>query len=135
MTTSPKRQIDQPLPAAAPSFPTQPAIAAVFDLTDSDELYICDRIRHMHTGRWPLFRAYAMRRVGSIVYEVAEWNPRHRRRETTISVLTWDLRQRCLRWHDCPTLAAARTTFAEMVEVARFTNKTAPAGGSGTGAR
>lgn len=102
----------------------------MFDLSDEIERFICERIRQMHTGRWPLFRAYAMRRVGSVVYEVAEWRPqRPRRLPVSFSLLSWDLRQPGLRWRDCPTLTEARKLFASTVSAARSADLE-PANGS-----
>lgn len=102
-------------------------IAAVFDLADDAERFICDAIRRMHTGRWPLFRAYRMRRVGSLVYEVAEWLPRCRNRKTPVfSIVTWDIREAGLRWHDYPTLAAARDAFVVVTSGAHASEVSPP---------
>lgn len=112
MTNSAKGQGQMTPPPIESTVRSQPPIAAVFDLADDAERFICDAIRRMHTGRWPLFRAYRMRRVGSLVYEVAEWLPRRRNRKTPVfSMVTWDIREAGLRWHDYPTLAAARDAF------------------------
>lgn len=89
-----------------------PTIAALLNLTDEKERFIQDRIRHMHTGRWPLWRMLAIRRVGRLLYELAEWCPNRRRQPTVrFSVLCWDLDACGLSWVDCPSLAAARTAF------------------------
>lgn len=89
-----------------------PTIAASLDLTDEKERFIQDRIRHMHTGRWPLWRMLAIRRVGRSLYELAEWCPNRRRRAgARFTVLRWDLDACGVSWTDCPSLGAARAAF------------------------
>ena len=128
MTNSAKGQGQMTPPPIESTVRTPPLSAAVFDLADDAERFICDAIRRMHTGRWPLFRAYRMRRVGSLVYEVAEWLPRGRNRNTPVfSMVTWDIREAGLRWHDYPTLAAARDAF-DLVASGAQASEVAPPG-------
>lgn len=94
----------------------------VLNLDDEKERFIFERIQHTHRGRWPLFKAYAMRRVGDVIFEVAEWNPkRSGPSPRTFTVLTWDVCRSGLSWLDCPTLAQAKSRFAAMAESDRTT--------------
>ena len=48
-------------------------VLAKLDMNNQVEREVRDIIARVHTGRWPLLRAYSMRRIGSAVYEVAKW--------------------------------------------------------------
>jgi len=98
-----------------------PRIAAAFDLNNESEREVRATIERFHTGRWPLFRCHAMRRVGNVVYEVVQWNRGSVKGSPPVySLVTWDLTEIWLRWRDYPTLEAAREAFAAIV------GKTAP---------
>ena len=93
-----------------------PKMVATLDLTSETEQKIHAIIQRFHTGRWPLFRCHALRRVGSLIYEVAEWRPyRTDGREPKFSVVTWTLTEIGLSWSDYATLDAAREAFATLI--------------------
>lgn len=92
-----------------------PKVVALFNLSDDREREMRAIIERFHTGRWPLFRCHAMRRVGSVVYEVVRWNPSRQRRPYTYSVVTWELTAIALRWREYATLEAAHEAFAAIV--------------------
>lgn len=49
-------------------------IVAKLDLADEGQRRLHDFIRRMHTGRWPMLRALAMRQgADGRLYEAAEW--------------------------------------------------------------
>jgi hypothetical protein len=123
------RSTSAPRLRRVPSLPmSPPRIAAVFDLTSEVEREVRALIERLHRGRWPLFRCYAMRRVGSVVYEVARWNPtRPGSRPPTYSLVTWDLSAIGLRWRDYPTLDDARTAFAVLIRNIAAGTPAAPA--------
>lgn len=95
--------------------PSLLSAVAIFDLTDQTEREMHAIIERFHTGRWPIFRCHAMRRVGSVIYEVVQWTPARVSRPPAHALVTWDLTTLGLRWRDCPTLAAALDAFAAAV--------------------
>jgi hypothetical protein len=93
-----------------------PRIVAVLDVSNEVEREVRDAIQRFHTGRWPLFRCYALRRAGSVIYEVAQWNPKltgHGPR--LFSLVEWNLSARAMCWRYFPTLAAAREALADVI--------------------
>lgn len=82
------------------------SIAAKLNLSSNMERQVCDLIRRMHTGRWPLFsRMHDIQRVGDELVELAEW------RGGGYSIVHWSLTEIALRWQDHATLAHARSAF------------------------
>lgn len=72
-------------------------IVALLDLSDDGCRFIHDAIQRTHSGRWPIWRAIAMRQEGSVIVELA----RVLRRRTALAqftVLRWDSRARSLSW-------------------------------------
>lgn len=105
-----------------------PRIAAVFDLSNEIESEMRSIIERFHTGRWPLFRCYAMRRVGKVIFEIARWNPgRTDKRPPVYSLVTWDLTAIGLRWREFLTIEDAREAFAAAVGKVPAINAAAPA--------
>lgn len=84
-----------------------PKVTVKLDLTDEKQHFIHGAIHRMHTGRWPLFRAFAMRQVGTIIYEVAEWQPRRNKKRPRFTVLRWDACACGLSWQDQRSRRAA----------------------------
>ena len=134
MTTSSKSQRPRKQTQGQSPCPTEPAIVATFDRTAPEERFICDRIQHMHSGRRPLLRAHAMRRIGDKVYELACWHPgRAPRRVPAPTVLIWDIGKHGLSWQDFPTIGEARTSYLARVETALSGATTPPDGQTGDG--
>ena len=94
---------------AAMSFQT--AIAEAFDLSDEKESFLYGRIRHMHSGRWPLWRMLAIRRCGERILELAEYAPRRSQSRRRFALIDWSIDPPGLSWQQFPTLRAARQAF------------------------
>lgn len=124
------RSASVPRTRRRPSLPlSPPKVVAFFNLADPTEREVRATIERFHRGRWPLFRCYAMRRVGSVVYEVARWNPNRPDRHACVySVVTWALTEIGLRWQDYPTLDAAREAFDAMVGSASIASRATSSG-------
>lgn len=91
-------------------------VVATLDFTSETAQKMHTIIQRFHTGRWPLFSCHALRGVGSVIYEVAEWRPyRTDGREPKFSVVTWTLTEIGLSWRDYPTLIAAHEAFTALV--------------------
>ena len=84
-----------------------PSTAAKLDLTDEEQRFIHDAIQRTHTGRRPLWRALAMRQVGLILYEAAQWHPHRDDARSRYTVLRWDMAKRAVSWQDQPSRRAA----------------------------
>lgn len=92
--------------------PSASTSTAPLDLTDEKERFIHDRIHFMHTGRWPMYRMLALRRVGDMLYELAERSPRRARAESRcFTVVRWSISPPGLSWNDYPVLSDARAAF------------------------
>lgn len=121
-TSTPARRLGSSLPMSPPG------MAAVLDLSNEIEREVRAIIERFHTGRWPLFRCHAMRRVGSVIYEVAQWNrARGKGSPPAYSLVTWDLTTIGLRWLEFSTLEAAREAFAAAVGNTAPKNPATPA--------
>ncbi len=104
---------------------------ATRDFTSETAEKIRTIILRFHTGRWPLFRCHALRGVGNVIYELAEWRPyRTDGREPKYSVVTWTLTEIGLSWRDYPSLTAARQAFTELVNAAGPTAPSSMQGGA-----
>jgi hypothetical protein len=90
---------------------SQPTIAATLDLTNENERFIYNRIHGMHTGRWPLWRMLAIRRLDERICELAEHVPRRPRKRRRFAVVHWSINPPGLSWMDYPSLRAARDAF------------------------
>lgn len=92
---------------------SQTAIAEAFDLSDEKESFLYGRIRHMHSGRWPLWRMLAIRRFSERIIELAEYASRRSRRR--FALIDWSINPPGLSWQQFPTLRVARQAFAERI--------------------
>ena len=92
--------------------PHASTIAVSLDLTDAKERFVQGWIHRAHTGRWPLWRMLDLRRVGRVLYELAEWRPNRRTAAArTFTVLRWDLDAVGVSWRDSRSLVKARAGF------------------------
>lgn len=65
---------------------------AELGLTDDRQRRVQELINNTHTGRWPLWRGYAMHCRGARVYELVEWVPRRQSIEARrFNVVTWSV--------------------------------------------
>ena len=94
---------------------SQTAIAEAFDLGDEKERFLYGRIRHMHSGRWPLWRMLAIRRCGERIIELAEYAPRRSRSRRRFALVDWSINPPGLSWQEFPTLRVARQAFAARI--------------------
>lgn len=91
---------------------------ATLDLSDDLQRWLQELIRRTHTGRWPLWRGYAMRRHRDRLYELVEWVPRQKFVEAKrFNVITWIVTATSVgtTWQrEHMTLREARALFAQM---------------------
>ena len=84
------------------------AVVAALGLTEEDQRRLSVLIRRLHRGRWPLLRCLAMRQVGGVLYEAAEWrkgcSPRY-------GLVTWRADGLGLSWQGLATRQAPLTTL------------------------
>lgn len=57
-------------------------------------------------GRWPILKSYSTRRAGWRIHCVARWL--RTRTNEPYCVVTWNLAELSMRWHNFRTLAEAR---------------------------
>jgi hypothetical protein len=86
-----------------------PVIVAKLDLSDEHQRIMHDCIRRTHSGRWPLWRALAMRQVGPYIFEAAYCQSRSRRasRQASFCLLRWEPMTCAVKWYDMPSRRAA----------------------------
>jgi hypothetical protein len=84
-----------------------PVIAAKLDLSDDNQRTMHDFIRRSHTGRWPLWRALAMRQVGPYIFEVAGWQRRALPREARFCLVRFEPAACAVQWQAMPSRKAA----------------------------
>lgn len=91
----------------------QHTIVATLDLASSSQRFVYDAITRMHTGRWPRFRALAMRQCDGFIHEAAEEVSRRKKRgPRRFLLLRWDLQGRGLFWTRAPSKRAVMTLLA-----------------------
>jgi len=95
-----------------------PVIVANLDLSDEHQRTMHDTIRRSHCGRWPLWRALAMRQVGPYIFEAACCPPRSRRtsRRASFCLLRWEPAACALKWYEMPSRRAALAALKAAVE-------------------
>lgn len=91
---------------------TMPPIAARLDLADESQRRLHDLIRHMHGGRWPLFKCLGMRQIGGVLYEAVEWL---RMAKPSFGVVTWRSDWLGLSWEDCASRRCAHTKLNAII--------------------
>lgn len=79
---------------------------ATLDLQDEKQRALHDLIRRLHTGRWPLFRAIAMRQIDGVIFEVVQWCGKH---DSGYSVVRWRPDGAGMSWQDAATKEEAMT--------------------------
>lgn len=94
-----------------------PVIVAKLDLSDEHQRTMHDTIRRSHIGRWPLWRALAMRQVGPYIFEAARWQRRSRAsRRASFCLLRWEPSVCALKWYDMPSRGAALAALKAAAE-------------------
>ncbi|HPH27808.1 MAG TPA: hypothetical protein PLA87_13255 [Pseudomonadota bacterium] len=88
-TQKPRKTVAAPLEALA-----------TLDLHDDKQRALHDLIRRLHTGRWPLFRAVAMRQIDGVIFEVVQWCGKH---DSSYSVVRWRPDGAGMSWQDAAT--------------------------------
>lgn len=113
----------------SPSLLTSPPpVAAVLDLSQPGERQAHDLLRRFASGRWPLWRLLAMRRVGQSLVAAVQWRPRSRRIPRAFSVVTVSLADVAMAWLDFPAAGEAQRALATLdAHLLRLINKTATA--------
>lgn len=111
----------------APSFPN----AVALDLSDERQRRLQQIITNTHTGRWPLWRGFAMHRDGDLLYELVEWVPRSRKVDAKrFNVVTWTVTLTSVgtTWQkEQMTRRSATVLFAEMKRgIAKLYRLTSP---------
>ena len=85
---------------------------ATLDLQDDKQRALHDLIRRLHTGRWPLFRAVAMRQIDGVIFEVVQWCGKH---ESGYSVVRWRPDGAGMSWQDTATKEEAMTMLGKTI--------------------
>ena len=83
---------------------------ATLDLQDDKQRALHDLIRRLHTGRWPLFRAVAMRQIDGVIFEVVQWCGKH---DSGYSVVRWRPDGSGMSWQDAATKEEAMTMLGK----------------------
>jgi len=86
------------------------AVLATLDLHNDKQRALHDLIRRLHTGRWPLFRAVAMRQIDGVIFEVVQWCGKH---DSGYSVVRWRPDGAGMSWQDAATREEAMRLFSE----------------------
>ena len=85
---------------------------ATLDLQDDKQRALHDLIRRLHTGRWPLFRAVAMRQIDGVIFEVVQWCGKH---DSGYSVVRWRPDGSGMSWQDAATKEEAMTMLGKTI--------------------
>ena len=85
---------------------------ATLDLQDDKQRALHDLIRRLHTGRWPLFRAVAMRQIDGVIFEVVQWCGKH---DSGYSVVRWRPDGAGMSWQDAATKEEAMTMLGKTI--------------------
>lgn len=95
-------------------FPTlrMPPVVARLDLARPGEREAHDLVRHLCSGRWPLWQLFGMRRQGMLLYLAVRWT--RWGKSNSYSVVTVFLDRIELRWQDVASAGAARRLLAQL---------------------
>lgn len=99
-----------------PSQNRPPVIVARLDLSDEHQRAMHDFIRRSHSGRWPLWRALAMRQVGPYIFEAARWQRRSAAQEGRFCLLRWEPTRGAVQWQAMPSQRAALAALKAVTE-------------------
>ena len=97
--------------------PSRPFVLTL-DLSDDRKRQVQELIRRTHTGRWPLWRGYAMHCDGNRLYALVEWVPRSRsidKRRFNVVLWTVSLNAIATEWQgEHMTRREAAALFAQL---------------------